>query len=263
MAVYNTPSEYIEKAIDSILKQTHSNFEFIVYDDGSNQKTKDFLKVISRKDKRIALFLCNENHGLAYALNRCLEKATGSFIARMDADDYCSPNRLEKQLRYLIDEQLDVAGCDMLLFDQDGVYGSISYRDRIKNDDFLFNSPISHPTVIAKKEAFLTIGGYCEEKWCLRNEDYNLFMRMQSAGFKMGNINEPLYYFREDADAVKRRQFKYRINEYKVRKNGFHLLKLYPRGFFYKWKPLLVGLLPKKMYLSLRKRKTKSGLNHS
>lgn len=254
MCVYNTPNNYIAKAVDSILKQTLRDYEFIIYDDGSKKETVDFLQKISSTDNRIKLILNNENHGLGYGLNRCLEHATSEYVARMDADDYCDVTRLEKQLSYLITNNLDVVGCNMFYFENDKIYGRCMYEQIIEDSDFLFNSPISHPTIVAKKKAFDLVGGYCEEKWCLRNEDYELFMRMQKNGLHLGNLSECLYYFREDLDAASRRKFKYRINEFNVRRKGFQQLNLYPKGFLYIWKPIFIGLLPKGIYRNLRKK---------
>lgn len=257
MGVYNTSKEYLDKAVFSILNQTFKNFEFIIYDDGSNEKVNFYLNEISKLDSRIILIGEKENKGLSYALNRCLDKATGKYIARMDSDDYCDIYRLEKQLEYIKKNELDVVGCDILLFNKEEVWGKVKYNKNISNEDFLYNSPMAHPTIIAKKEAFSKVGGYCEEPYCLRNEDYDLFMKMKSSGLKLGNINEYLYYFREDNDAISRRKFKYRINEFKVRKKGFKLLKLYPKGIIYLFKPIIVGLLPKWLYKKLKLRKLK------
>ena len=254
MPVYNTPFDYISKAVESILQQTYRDIEFIIYDDGSDKETKDHLTALSQTDDRIVLILCNENHGLSFALNRCLERATGKYVARMDSDDYCDYCRLEKQLEYLNEHSLDVVGCNMFYFDESGVYAKIRYNQKLISKDFLFGSPISHPTIVAKKESFDTVGGYREEPWCLRNEDYDLFMRMQAAGLQLGNLNKELYFFREDSSAIARRKYKYRINEFKVRKKGFHQLHLYPKGFFYLWKPLIIGILPKRLYKKVKQK---------
>lgn len=256
MCVFNTPIPMLEKAVDSILEQSFADFEFIIYNDGSNNSNiKDYFNNKCKIDSRIKYYEDSVNHGLAYGLNVCLKYSNGEYIARMDSDDYCEKNRLEKQLKYLIDNNLDVVGCDMYYFDDEGVWGQVCYNKLINNRDFLFNSPMSHPTIIAKKETFENVGGYCEDSYCLRNEDYDLFMRMQSKSFKLGNINEKLYYFREDSESSARRKFKYRINEYKVRKKGFKLLKLYPRGILYLYKPIIIGMMPKWLYKKLKRKK--------
>ncbi len=99
MSNYNTSINYLKKAIDSVLNQTYSNFEFIIIDDGSTDDSLEFIK--SYDDPRIRLIINAENIGLTKSLNKGLEVAQGEFIARMDTDDICYPERFEKQVEYL------------------------------------------------------------------------------------------------------------------------------------------------------------------
>lgn len=99
MSNYNTPEEYLRTAIDSILNQTYSNFEFIIVDDFSTNDSKSIIKEYN--DPRIILIENKENLGLTKSLNIALDRAQGEFVARMDADDYSFPNRFEKQIKYL------------------------------------------------------------------------------------------------------------------------------------------------------------------
>lgn len=99
MANYNTEEEYLRSAIESILNQTYSNFEFIIIDDGS---TNDSVSIIeSYDDERIVLIKNTENQGLTRSLNIALDHCKGDYIARMDSDDVSFPNRFEKQVEYL------------------------------------------------------------------------------------------------------------------------------------------------------------------
>ena len=104
MTVYNT-SEYIEDAIKSILKQTYTNWELIVINDGSTDDTLDKIKKI--KDNRIKIFSDSQNKGIAKRLNECIEASSGDYFARMDGDDIMVPYRLEQQVKYL-EEHKDV-----------------------------------------------------------------------------------------------------------------------------------------------------------
>lgn len=99
MSNYNTPIEYLKESIDSVLDQTYSNFEFIIIDDGSTDDSLEFIK--SYDDPRIKLIVNEENIGLTKSLNKGFELAQGEYIARMDSDDVCYPNRFEKQLKYM------------------------------------------------------------------------------------------------------------------------------------------------------------------
>ena len=94
---------------------------------------------------------------------------------------------------------------------------------------------------------------YSENKKIGRSEDYDLFMRMYAAGFKGYNFQETLLRYREDRNAHKKRKFKFTFAEARVRFNGFKLLKLFPKGIIYVIKPILIGLIPAKIWFSLRK----------
>lgn len=99
MSNYNTPINYLKESIDSVLNQTYSNFEFIIIDDGSTDDSLEFIK--SYDDPRIKLVVNKKNIGLTKSLNKGLEAAQGEFIARMDSDDICYPERFEKQIEYM------------------------------------------------------------------------------------------------------------------------------------------------------------------
>ena len=136
MPAYNA-EKYIGQAIESILNQTYSNFEFIIINDGSNDKTKEV--ILSYKDDRI-IYLENErNFGIVVTLNKGLEKANGEYIARMDADDIAEPNRFEKQIKYL-DENIE---SKKRLF--------TTNADQLKSE-LIFSSCIAHPTVMIRKK---------------------------------------------------------------------------------------------------------------
>ena len=98
MPVYNTKEEFLRTAIESILNQTFSNFEFIIINDGSTNNAEDV--ILSYKDDRI-IYLKQENQGIVAALNNGWDRAKGEYIARMDSDDISFPERFEKQLKFL------------------------------------------------------------------------------------------------------------------------------------------------------------------
>ncbi len=102
MAVYNTENRKIlERAIDSILKQSLKGLELIICDDGSTDGTYSLLKEISNRDNRITLLRNQKNMGVSVARNRCIALAKAEYIAIMDADDYSDEKRLEKQIEFL------------------------------------------------------------------------------------------------------------------------------------------------------------------
>lgn len=260
MGIYNSNDEdMVQAAIDSILIQSYADFEFIICDDGSTDGTYELLKRIAQQDKRILLLQNAENEGLAVTLNRCLEKARGEFIARMDADDISLPERFEKQLQFLTgNPDSAMVGSNAILFDERGDWG-IRKKDREPSKkSFLFNNPFIHPSIIIRKGVLQEMNGYRTDKEAVRCEDYDLFMRLYAKGMKGCNLQEPLLKFREDANTYKRRKFTYRINEAKVRCRGFRRLGLMPVGVIYVIKPLLMGLISPKALAKLRREAVKS-----
>jgi len=108
MPVYNTDKKYLTQAIESILSQTYTNFEFIILDDGSKEYVKEIVK--SYNDDRIKFYSNDANRGLAYSRNKLLSLVTGKYIALMDSDDISLPFRFEKQIEYLL-KHPDISIC--------------------------------------------------------------------------------------------------------------------------------------------------------
>lgn len=100
MPVFNA-QDFLSQSIESILNQTYSNFEFIIVDDASTDKSWSIIKSYSRKDKRIKIFRNQKNHGVSFTSNKAIKLCQDQFLARMDADDISFPDRIEKQLNYL------------------------------------------------------------------------------------------------------------------------------------------------------------------
>lgn len=242
---YNIGSCYsFSRSMNSVLQQTFRNFEFIICDDGSTDNTWRLLSEFAKTDRRIKLLRNRTNAGLAAALNRCIDFSSGEYIARHDCDDYNDPFRFEKQELYFRNHRkISVLGSWVYLFDESGVWGSEKFPEKVQNKDFLFTSPYKHGAVMFRKESLCRAGGYRVAKETRRAEDYDLFMRMQT--FCEGaNLPEYLYYYCEDLAARKRRKYRYRLDEARVRYRGFKRLGLLPRGIPYVIKPVFVGLIP-------------------
>lgn len=236
-----------KKSIESVLSQTFSDFEFIICDDGSSDKTYDILSEYAELDSRIKLIRNEQNLGLAASLNKCIDIAQGDFIARHDCDDYSAPERIEKQLSYMLAHpDVSLLGTASYLFDEDGVFDEEHFPLEVTNQDFLFTSPYKHGSVMFRKDVLIKAGGYRVAKETYRTEDYDLFMTLQTFA-KGKNLDEPLYYFCDNRGTKNRRKYKYRIDEAKVRAKGFKKLGLLPRGIPYIIKPLIVGLIPSKI----------------
>lgn len=257
MGIYNTESTLAE-AIDSIINQTFIDWELILCDDASSDRTYEIAKDYAKKYSNIKLIRNKKNMGLNYTLNHCLKYATGKYIARMDGDDLSEPYRFEKQVRFL-EEHPDIAIVSSLMtcFDENGVWGQTTAVEYPTNLVFAKRTPFCHAPSMVRKEAFDAVKGYAVDKRLLRVEDYDLWIRMYAEGYKGANILEPLYRVRDDRNAKSRRKFKYRINEVYVRYLGFKRLKQPVSKFPYIFRPLLVGLMPSGLYNLLHKKQFK------
>jgi glycosyltransferase involved in cell wall biosynthesis len=202
MPAYNT-AKYIKSAIESILRQTFSAFEFIIIEDHSTDNTLDIIQEYAVKDNRIILYKNNQNLGIAPSLNRGLIIARGEYAARMDADDISYPQRLEKQVAYLkanpdvcmvatsferIDENGDIIGPIVLNVNK------YELKRKMKIENY-----VSHGSVMFRREEVMQLGNYREK--CLHNEDYDLWLRMIEK-YEIAQIPEILYKFRISEESL-------------------------------------------------------------
>lgn len=193
MSVYNG-DKYLAEAIDSVLSQSYSNFELIIVNDGSTDSSIEIIYEYINKDDRI-IVINRENKGLPYSLNEGIAKARGEYIARMDADDICLPDRFEKQIEYLNKNNLDLCGTFIERFG-DNINNNI-LKHPLKHNDIkfrlLFTSSFAHPTVMMKKEIFNKVKYRPMYKVA---QDYQLWIDIVNAGFKVGNLPEVLLRYR-------------------------------------------------------------------
>lgn len=204
MSVYNEKPKWLKKSIDSILNQTYSNFEFIiVLDNPENSELKYILDEYKSKDSRVKVLINEVNKGLVFSLNKALNECIGQYIARMDADDISYPDRLEKQIKYLIDNNLDLIGSNITLFKNDR---EIFYKtNKLLTHKYLTKLlsigtiGIVHPTFFAKKEVFDKLNGY---KNAFHAEDMEFLGRLIFHGFKVGNIKEVLFDCRYSENSI-------------------------------------------------------------
>lgn len=256
MGIYNC-ADTLPDAINSILNQTYTDWELILCDDGSTDETYAVAREYQKQwPGKIKLIQNETNFGLNATLNHCLQMAEGKYIARMDADDLCSPERFAAELAVLENEpEVAIVSTDMEFFDETGVWGVIRHPEYPDRKDFLAGSPFCHAACMMRKEALDAVGGYSVSKWLLRVEDYHLWLKMYKVGYKGKNIHTALYQMRDDREAYARRKFAYRINEAYVKILVVRDLKL---PFVYvvcALKPILVGLLPGPIYKFLHKKK--------
>ena len=253
MGIYNC-ADTLEEAVQCIINQTYNNWELILCDDCSTDRTLEIAKQLAEKDKRIIVIKNERNLTLAPTLNHCLQIARGKYIARMDGDDLCAEDRFEKELRFLEENpEYALVSCQMNLFDKGGVYRVVTHMSKPQKRDFLFKSQFCHAGCMMNAEVLKTLNGYCVGKNRQRVEDYDLWVRMYSLGYKGYNLAEPLYYMRDDRKALKRRSFFNRINETKVRYWVCKEFKLPIKDYIHILTPIIKWLVPISVYNQFHK----------
>lgn len=184
---------WLGKAIDSLLAQSYRRIEIIAINDGSTDDSGDILDGVARRDARLRVVHAESNLGIVSALNRGLDIASGSLIARMDADDICKPRRLEKQVAFLEAGSTDICGSWFIEFGQ-GPRRTTRWphaTDAVEAS-MLFQNAVCHPTLVAKRRVFDRFR-YREEFRLA--EDYDLLSRAMQ-DFRIANVAEPLLYYR-------------------------------------------------------------------
>lgn len=213
MGIYNC-APYLQEALDSLYAQTYQDFEIILCEDGSSDNTYEIAEENRRLHPNIVLLRNPRNLGLNQTLNNCLAVAKGEYIARMDGDDISLPTRFEKEVRFL-DEHLDYAivSNPMIYFDENGEFGRGKAEEgEPSKSKFNYGSPFCHAPCMVRKEAYDKVEGYSVDSKLLRVEDYHLWMKMYTAGYRGYNLGEHLYMMRDDRNAVARRSVKARMN---------------------------------------------------
>lgn len=241
------------ESIESLVSQTYARIEILICNDGSTDATADVLQEWAIRDRRIHILTHEQNRGLAAALNTCMEAAHGTYLARQDADDVSHSTRFEEQVAFLESHpHMDFLGTNVNLCDVQGIWGERLLPEIPQKQDFLFCSPFVHGTVMYRTASLSNAGGYRVCRQTRRTEDYDLFMRMYTLGMQGANLQSNLYDYREDRENMGKRKYRYRVDEAGVRYAGFQKLGLLPRGLPYVIKPLLVGVLPKRLLFWLK-----------
>lgn len=190
MPVYNG-EKYLIEAIESILNQTLKNFEFLIIDDASTDKSVDIIKEFN--DKRIRLMCNDKNLGIAATLNKGIELAKTELIARMDADDISHETRLQKQFDYFAAHpDCALLSCTVQTITHDKQFVKIDhYKSQYYYYNLIFECWIYHPTVMYKKSAVQNVGGYQSTY----SEDFDLWWHL-SRNFQINHLQEVLLDYR-------------------------------------------------------------------
>ncbi len=190
MPVYNG-EKYLREAIESILNQTYTDFEFIILNDGSTDRTEEI--IFSYDDSRIVYVKNSENLQIVKTLNKGIALAKGKYIARMDADDISLPERFEKQLKFMDgNPDIDICGSYIKMFgERNGIWKMPLIHDEIAVE-LLFGPSFAHPTIMGKR-SFFSKFHYIEDYD--RTEDYALWTE-SSKESKFANLSDILLLYR-------------------------------------------------------------------
>ena len=208
MCTYNEPISWLKQSINSILNQSYKNIEFIIIlDNPLNIEHREYLEKIRSNNPGIKIFTkYNEkNLGLVKSLNRGLMMCHGEYIARMDADDISCATRIEEQIKFLENNNLDIIGSQIEYFTDEKSFGTgdCCFTNYWISKTLKYQGGLAHPSWLGKKAIFDKLNGYREVDTC---EDYDFLCRARLSGYRLGNINQVL--------------LKYRINE-----NGISITK--------------------------------------
>jgi glycosyltransferase involved in cell wall biosynthesis len=213
MSVFNG-AEYLNGCIDSVLTQTFDDFEFIIVDDGSTDRSAEIIR--SYTDSRIIL-LEQSNQGIATALNHALRFAQGEYVARQDADDMSLPQRFVKQVEFLdAHPEVGVVGTAAALIDRTGrrfsTFKPFVWHDRLVKELKRGVCPLMHGAVMLRRTALTQCGAY--NPVFNRIQDVELWLRL-SQYHRLANMREVLYQFRKhDSSITQTARIDLRIREF-------------------------------------------------
>ena len=199
--------KFIRDSIDSILKQSFTNFEFVIVDNHSNDKSRSIINNYIEKDKRVKLLINNNNEKPSEGRVRAIKEVKNDWFALMDADDISHPYRLEKQIEFinnLNNINLGVLSTYGKYIDQKNkVIGNMyvgpknfeEFHNKFKNNN---SYSIIDPSSVINKKAYIESGGYINENFAY---DIDLFYKISEKGYIIQTVNEPLYYYRIHANS--------------------------------------------------------------
>ena len=207
MSVFND-EKFLKSSIDSILNQSYKNFEFIIIDDGSTDRSLSIIKDYKKIDKRI-IVVSKQNTGLTKSLNVGLRLSKGKYIARIDGDDISHPLRFEKQIEILSKEtQLELIGTNCILIDEKGLqigrkkYNYPTNFRKIKTNLLSGNSIFPHSSMMFKKSEIKNLGFL--DEFFKKTQDFNLLLNLlkKENSIKCLNYDEPLLKIRKHSQQI-------------------------------------------------------------
>jgi glycosyltransferase involved in cell wall biosynthesis len=228
MSVCNE-EKYLNDTINSILNQTLADFEFIIVNDGSEDKTQSILNKYKKLDCRIKLISNQKNLGIAKSTNIGIKNADGKYIAIMDAGDISHRQRLEKQTKYLeARDEVYILGTQGRWIDGEGKAIGIWKMPRSVDGKALYKTGGAiHPSIMARRALFDVIGLYDET--LIMSQEFDLYMRSLKNGLKMANLEDELICIRERREGMTFKHMK------TLKKNQLKIKIKYLPAFFGFW----------------------------
>lgn len=199
MSTYREPLKYVRESAASILNQTYQDIEFIIIvDDPNHEELIVYLKDLENADNRVKVVVNEVNCGLPESLNKAIKLSSGEYIARMDADDISEADRLEAELKFLQENNLDLVGCNIRNIDEDGHIINIRGTNYPVSDAAIkkylkTNSAIPHPTWLVRRKVYIDSGMYQNFPAA---QDYDFLTRIAIDNKKLGNLREPKFRYR-------------------------------------------------------------------
>lgn len=226
MATFNDRPSYLSIAIDSIIKQSFTDWELIIVDDSNDTETIKTIDDYACQDKRIIVVRSSQKkYGFVPALNEGLMKASGEYIGRMDGDDISHPERIMEEVSYLERHpQIDVVGTQTAIIDETGNKTSeikFPASGVIFRFFQMFRCPMQHGTILMRRE--LIDNGIRYDERFKRSEDLELWLRLQKKGYKLYNIQKLLYEFRIEKGYAQKRNRNHFMYNVKARYKNFAL----------------------------------------
>lgn len=257
MGIYNC-ADTLPEALDSLIEQTYKDFCVVLCDDASTDSTFDVAKSYADRYDNFILIRNEKNLKLAATLNHCLLYADSTYIARMDGDDISLSKRFEKQITFLDNHpEYALVSTPMIHFDEKGNWGIGRATEKPTRLDFRFSTPFAHAATMMRTRVIKEVGGYTDEHFTVRTEDYFLWYKIYKKGYKGYNLQEPLYKMRDDVKALNRRTMQNWYNESRIKFMVLTDLQI-PYAFFFATFPLIKSLIPKFLMITIRKRKLQS-----
>lgn len=236
---------YIIECFEALINQTYSNWECIIFNDNSFDKSEDIINEYIQKDFRFKYIKSNLNIGAGMARNECIKIARGEYIAIQDIDDISLNNRIEDQVKFL-DSNLEFGfvTSNNSYFDENSEFSYFTSSCVLDKNSFIKGMPFAHTSLMIRTNILKVVNGYPKYR---RIQDYSMMMEVISKGyigFKMDNI---LVKYRVGLENYKRRTIESRFLEVKIRFSGYKKMNVHFRYYFYILKPLFSALFPKKI----------------